>query len=203
MIYKAGGTMGKHKLPFTEEHRRKIGEVRKGNTVWCGRKHTPETLLKMRLVKLGKPRSEATKQKLRIANLGKKQSAETIEKKRLSSIGKHTSEITKEKIRATKLGSKNPAWKGGISPVNVAIRNSSELRVWRRSVYERDHFTCQKCKQKGGKLRAHHVNNFADFPELRAVVENGVTLCCTCHCLFHLKYGKAKNTREQLQEFLS
>jgi len=72
-------------------------------------------------------------------------------------------------------------WKGGKSPQNIKIRNSIEYRIWRRSVFERDKFTCQRCGQIGGKLNAHHVKEFAFFPQLRFDISNGKTLCVNCH----------------------
>lgn len=93
-------------------------------------------------------------------------------------------------------------WKGGINPKNDTIRKSVEIKLWHKAVLERDYFTCQKCKVSGGKLNAHHINNFADFPELRTSIENGIIFCKKCHILFHKKYGFRNNTREQLIKFL-
>lgn len=49
---------------------------------------------------------------------------------------------------------------------------------WRKSVYQRDNFKCQwpNCNQKQ-KLNAHHIKNWANFPGLRFVIDNGITLC--------------------------
>jgi len=94
-------------------------------------------------------------------------------------------------------------WKGGVTPENHKIRHSLEYKLWRKSILERDNFTCQKCKQSGGYLIAHHINNFADFPELRMNIDNGIILCKQCHLDFHSKYGRHNNTREQLEEFLN
>jgi 5-methylcytosine-specific restriction endonuclease McrA len=52
---------------------------------------------------------------------------------------------------------------------------------WRSAVYLRDNYTCQKCGQRGGRLNAHHVKPFKDFPELAFDVSNGQTLCVPCH----------------------
>ena len=92
-----------------------------------GKKHTKESIKKMRLASLGKnnamygkPRTEEVKQKLRLANLGKKYSKERLAKMRLASLGKNNamygkrgkdcpaygkprSEETKEKIRLAKI----------------------------------------------------------------------------------------------------
>lgn len=67
------------------------------------------------------------------------------------------------------------------------IRNSREYANWRSSVFIRDKHTCQKCGQKGGTLNAHHIKPFAKFPDLRLDVENGQTLCESCHRKIHRK----------------
>ena len=79
-------------------------------------------------------------------------------------------------------GEKHHNWKGGITPENLKIRASLEYQLWRTAVFTRDDFTCQECgDDKGGNLHAHHIKPFAYFPELRLVIDNGVTLCRECH----------------------
>lgn len=78
-------------------------------------------------------------------------------------------------------GELHPNWKGGATGEAQQIRNSDEYSVWRASVFERDGYTCQQCGEKGGKLEAHHIRPFAEHPELRLDVSNGVTLCKACH----------------------
>lgn len=53
---------------------------------------------------------------------------------------------------------------------------------WRNKVYARDNHTCQwvGCNKKQ-KLNAHHIKTWADYPGLRFVVENGITLCYQHH----------------------
>lgn len=89
------------------------------------------------------------------------------------------------KLRPLK-GENNPNWKGGITTNNRKIRNSIAFKKWRLSVFERDNWTCQKCGSRSKKdayirIEAHHVRPFALFPELRFVIDNGKTLCETCH----------------------
>lgn len=93
-------------------------------------------------------------------------------------------------------------WKGGITPINAKIRTSKEYLFWRKSCMVRDNFTDQKTGISGGELVVHHINNFADFPELRTSIENGITLSKKSHREFHKIYGRRNNTIEQLEEFL-
>ena len=100
-------------------------------------------------------------------------------------------------------GKNSSNWKGGITPKNKKIWQSIEMRLWREAVFARDNWTCQKCKIMGGELNPHHIKNFAECPELRTSIENGITLCEKCHREFHKKYDKKNNTKEQIEEFLN
>lgn len=131
---------------------------------------------------------------------GKKATKETKIKLSISHLGQRAWNKGINQWQTT--GNKNPNWKGGITPTNHKIRTSLEMKLWRKSCYERDNFTCQKTGEVGGKLVVHHINNFADFPELRTSIENGITLSYKSHKEFHKKYGTRNNTKEQLDEFL-
>lgn len=54
-------------------------------------------------------------------------------------------------------------------------------RMWRKSVFERDDYRCFDCGERGGYLEAHHIYPYATFPRLRLMLENGITLCRSCH----------------------
>lgn len=60
--------------------------------------------------------------------------------------------------------------------------------VFRKSVLQRDQYTCVNCGAIEG-LHVHHIKSWRAHPELRAVVENGETLCGPCHRRVH--YNKA------------
>lgn len=77
-------------------------------------------------------------------------------------------------------------WKGRISGWRNSMMSSRKYREWRTSVFERDNYTCQKCGYKrGGNLQAHHIKEAAKFKRLIYDVNNGITLCETCHRLEH------------------
>jgi hypothetical protein len=143
--------------------------------------------------------TEDTKRKMRIARDGIKLSETHKNNIGKSLLGHKVSIETRIKMS----GSNQWNWKGGITPEIRKIRNSLEIKLWRKSVFERDGFTCQKTGLKGGSLVAHHINNFSSFPELRTSIENGITLSKESHMDFHNNYGRRNNTKEQLLEFLA
>jgi 5-methylcytosine-specific restriction endonuclease McrA len=58
---------------------------------------------------------------------------------------------------------------------------SAKDRDWRSAVFLRDNYTCQICGTEGGKLQSHHIESWKTHPELRWDINNGQTLCLTCH----------------------
>ena len=154
------------------------------------------------------PFSEETKIKMRISrkgkkpNLGKRHTKEAKEKICKAREKQGSNVWNKGKSYFEIRGDKHWNWQGGITSKNNKIRNSLEIKLWRKAIFERDNFIDQKTGQRGGQLVAHHINNFADYPELRFAIDNGITLLKETHIEFHKIYGKKNNTREQLNEFL-
>jgi len=129
---------------------------------------------------VGRIYNPSRNRKISEANKGKIMSLESRLKLSKSIKGKHHSPATEFK-KGQVSGCKNPHWKGGITPINAKIRNSIEYQNWRKSVFERDNYTCVWCGEKGGRLNTDHIKSFALFPELHFVVANGRTLCEFCH----------------------
>jgi hypothetical protein len=69
-----------------------------------GRKHTIETIQKMKLAQKGKIFTEETREKLRKANIGKKQNQETIKKRATSLKGRQVTQETRDKISKSEMG---------------------------------------------------------------------------------------------------
>ena len=99
-------------------------------------------------------------------------------------------------------GENSPNWNNELTDEErILKRGYLEYSEWRKSVYERDNYTCQCCGNKGIYLNAHHLNSYDWDKEHRTDIDNGVTLCKECHKRFHKKYGYGNNTKEQFDEF--
>ncbi len=77
-------------------------------------------------------------------------------------------------------------WKGGITRKNHR-RETKQYREWRLKVYRRDKFNCQDCGKHCNQknIVAHHLKDWTDYPDMRFIEENGITLCRKCHKLRH------------------
>lgn len=162
------------------EQRNNLGQFVKGSGGFT-QPHTKETKLKISIAKKG---TINTWQK------GIKMSIESRLKMSLAKIGKpslrkgQTQQAWNKGIKCPERSGANcHLWRGGVTPINHLIRGSIEYKAWRKSVFERDDYTCQgnECGKRGSYLHADHIKPFAFFPELRFDIDNGRTLCITCH----------------------
>jgi hypothetical protein len=117
--------------------------------------------------------SEETRKKLRIANKGENNPNYRVK----------SSHETRRKIAETmseKYGKKVNSYQSEATYY--------QLRIWRKSVLERDNYTCQTCRNKYLKknLCSHHIKPKEEFKELMYDVNNGICLCNTCHTKLHL-----------------
>ena len=212
---------GKH---HSEETRKKLSEANKGKIL------SIETRHKIGEASKGRVHSEESRRKFsesrrgeKNPNFGKHLSKEIREKIGESEkgeknwrwkgglpycqdCGKRLSGYKEKRCKkcAGKLhtGVNHHNWKGGITSENEKIRKSVDYDIWQHAVFTRDSYTDVKTGIQGGKLHAHHILNFAEYPELRFAIDNGITLSEKSHMEFHKKYGRKYNTREQLEEFL-
>lgn len=152
-------------------------------------------------IRKGAIQSNSEKEKRGLANKGQKRSQEV---KKVLSEGKKGDKNPQTKMR----GELSHFWNPEKTQLDrIKQRKHIEYIVWRKGVYERDNYTCQKCFAACGNgskvvLNAHHIENYSTCMELRHSLKNGITLCKDCHTSFHKKYSRKNNTLEQLNEFL-
>lgn len=152
----------KNRKPYSEETKKKMSEIakKKGFGKW------------MKDKKISKER------KKKMVEGVKNYYKNSDNRKKLSLV---------MKVKSVK-GEKHYRWKGGITNKNRKIRYSFEWKEWRKSVFERDNYTCQMCGKRGSiELHPHHIFKFSDYLKLRFLTENGITLCVNCH---HITIGK-------------
>ena len=58
------------------------------------------------------------------------------------------------------------------------------IHKWKKSVYEKDDYTCLICKTKQD-IQAHHIRPWIKYVDYRYDVENGIVLCRDCHKKVH------------------
>lgn len=84
-------------------------------------------------------------------------------------------------------GENSPLWKG-TTKERILKMGQIEYRLWRKAVFQRDDYTCQMCLARGVKIHADHIKPWATHPELRYAIDNGRTVCVSCHYL--ITYGR-------------
>ena len=185
------------------------GWFKKGNIPWHkGKKnprpyyrHSLETLAKMKKSMTGFRHSKETREKFKLIQTERFKNPQ--ERKKISKKLKGHIPWNKGVKCPQFSGSNHWNWKGGITSEQSKIRAFIEYKLWRSSVFARDNFTCQKCGQRGKGLTAHHIQNFAQYPDLQFAINNGITFCEKCHKEFHHIFGIKNNTREQINEFFA
>lgn len=141
--------------------------------------------------------------------------SEAAKRRPSNRVGKNHSAETRARIsratrERTKRGSNHYAWTNGKHQRDSDGRRTPEYQAWRAAVFARDGFACQQCGDaRGGNLHAHHIKTYAEYPEMRLDVTNGVTLCGDCHERIHLKPIPPRRARRkkhtlpvQQQEFI-
>lgn len=163
---------------------------------WKGKKQSVE-MVEKRVLKLRGQKRKMTKEWRE--NIGK--AGRGI--KRSEGFKKNLSDYNKRIGRKVplKYGKEHWNWKGGITTENHRIRDSFEMKIWRKAVFERDNYTCIWCGAKSGNgkaivLNADHIKPFSLFPELRFAIDNGRTLCKECHRTTDTFMGRIKKYKK-------
>ena len=174
MPFQKGNTWGKAQKGFrhTEETKKKIGKA----VSFALKGRIPKNLSLI----------DANKKGSRNPMWGKHWNENQRREIMKSLIGRKVSPETRRKISEAQRGEKCRLWKGGISTIYEKIRRSSRYKAWRKSVFQRDSYTCIWCGVCNGNgrtvvLNADHIKPFASYPKLRFDIKNGRTLCVDCH----------------------
>lgn len=143
--------------------------------------------------------NEKSREKQRIAKMGDKNPMFRIQKEKHPMFGRKHSEETKRKMvenHRGMTGKKHSAeWIGNMKGENNPRwvkdrtllrkreqRNDSLYQDWRKRVLKRDDKKCKINNEECcGRLEAHHILGWSDFPELRYDINNGITLCKKHH----------------------
>lgn len=157
---------------MSDEMRKKRSEYMKANPLrhWLGKKREDYSL----------------------SEDGRRRIVEALKRRAISpKVIAHTSSLNKGKT-----GSNHPKWtENKKRPFYQSVRTLFQYRQWRTTIFERDNYTCQFCKIRGGDLEAdHNPKRFVDILRSNAVdtIEKAInckelwsaegrTLCGPCH----------------------
>lgn len=140
----------------------------------------------------GKKQSEKQKQAMRIRNANYVFTDDVRDKMRKAKLGKTggtlgmTWKQDPEKVAKIKRrrGQEHYNWTADRSLLKQDEKKhlDSRYREWMKGVKNRDGWTCRIADVKcNGRLEAHHILRWIDFPELRYDINNGITLCHAHH----------------------
>ncbi len=191
MAYKKGDNVGNKNPFFGKKHSPEIMEkirlANLGHTPWNkGKKgiYSEETILKMRIGKLGKKGNRA----------GVKASDETRKKISESKKGKPSYKKGKEWIEFR--GENHPRWIKDRTQVKLdADRGGPLHKQWSRDVKNRDGWKCRIANSDcSGRMESHHILGWKEYPELRYQLNNGITLC-------HAHHPRTKSEEKRLSPY--
>lgn len=125
--------------------------------------------------------------------------------------GKNMSEEAKEKMRVAHQKRLLQLKNNGLNHWNYLEdrsllkkqdrRNDSLYKDWRKNVWLRDNFRCKIANPDcSGRIEAHHILSWSEYPELRYQINNGITLC---HAHHPRKRAEEKRLIPTFQELVS
>jgi len=173
-------------MPISETTKQKMRMAKLGKpSPLKGKKLSKEHIQKLRISHIGKRNlgykwSESQKKKFSEYKTGKPRNGNPKNWKHKDS--------TKLKMKISNLGKGHPGLKGELSPKWIKDRTklkkserhhgNSAYQEWRKNVYKRDNFKCKiNDLYCNGRIEAHHIFRWSDYPELRYDINNGITLC--------------------------
>ena len=192
---------------MSEKNRLELAERMLGNTLSKGRKLTFEQIEKIRKHNLGKKHkiSKEGRERMRIKNY----SVWNKDKGKLFSYicntcnnpfnasQKNRKYCSISCFRIANKGERNYRWIKDRTKIKDywTDRNNPEYKQWRRKIWERDNYKCRINNQDcSGKIIVHHILGYTKYPELRFVIDNGITLC-------HFHHPRKKSEEIRLVPF--
>lgn len=178
-------------------HSYRMGLTKIGNTNFLGKHHTVSSKLKLKIAHSGKILKEEHKRKIGLSQIGRVGAM----------LGKKHTLETRKKMSCSHKGEKHHFWRGGITTLRRAIRNSFQYKEWRKEGFIRDNFACViGGAAHGNKLHFDHIKKFSDIMIENKIttieealscpdfwnLENGRTLCESCHFKTDT-WGRRKN----------
>lgn len=102
----------------------------------------------------------------------------------LANLGRKSPWTTERNLQDNPKRRREQHWNWNTDRTKIVIvgdnieRRSVQYTQWRKSVWQRDNWKCkianEDCK---GRIEAHHILGFTEYPELRYEINNGITLC--------------------------
>jgi len=158
---------------LTKEQKMNIGLSNTGKK----HPHTKETKLKIRKARKGKIGNNKGKHwKIKdTSNMNKDKIGKPSPMK-----GKNLSKETREKIGNSLRGEKSPLYIKDRTKLKKSEKKhlDTKYKYWMLEVKKRDNWICKLSDSEcNGRIEAHHILNWIDYPEERYNINNGITLC--------------------------
>jgi len=76
----------------------------------------------------------------------------------------------------------------GTEPRDPIVRKDLSFKKWRKEVWKRDNYSCVYCGSNKN-LNAHHILSVSKHFDFALFINNGITLCVSCHKAEHQLNG--------------
>jgi hypothetical protein len=172
----------------SEETRRKISESQKGKTIPVEQRAKISRSLK------GRKMPYVSK-----SNSIRTISIETRNKRSLLSKEMWTNPEFREEHPFIKKGEQHPRYIKDRSLLKTDILRpyDTQYKYWMLEVKKRDGWMCRMANEDcEGKLEAHHILSWKDYPELHYKINNGITLC-------HAHHPRSRKDVEKLSSYFN
>lgn len=183
---------------MSEESKEKIRQKMLGNKnpmykKGISRKHTKESKDKMSLIK--KELYKTTKH----PRLGKILSEESRIRMSISHLGQIVSDNTKIKLSETHSKDRHWNWRVDRNSLVKSERKHEDSchKEWSKNVKDRDGWKCRISDNTCfGRLEAHHILDWSNYPTYRYTLSNGITLC-------HAHHPRGRSEEKRLVEYFN